>query len=256
MITASSDSGTVDLSSRVSEALSRIVTLRQDGQRYQITLPVLYPNGNSAAVEISPNGGRLFVSDMGLGHLEAEYSGASAYYDRQARRAAERYGIRYDGHNVFAIDVSMPQVEAAISAVSNASVQAASSAIMKSLEDKDRRWNEEVYDRVVDVFDHVAVQRVESVSGVKDVWTAHNVVSFPSGRKAIFEFVSPHANSVANKFMMFSDLAEATAPLTLNCVVADLEKFNRARGAMLSDLANVIPLAASNDQFAAFAKAS
>jgi hypothetical protein len=255
MITASKGS-TIDLSSRVSEALSRIVTLRQDGQRYQITLPVLYPNGNSAAVEISPNGGRLFVSDMGLGHLEAEYSGASAYFDRQAQRVAERYGIKYDGHNVFAIDVSMHQVEAAISAVSNASVQAASSAILKSLEDKDRSWNEEVYERVVSVFDQSNVQRTEDISGVKDIWTAHNVVSLRSGGKAIFEFVSPHANSVANKFMMFSDLAEAKEPLALNCVVPDLEKFNRARGAMLSDLATVITLGASNDQFAALAKAS
>ena len=256
MIVSANSGSTIDLTGRVRDALSRIVTLRQDGDRYQISVPVLYPNGNGAAVEISPNAGRLFVNDMGLGHLEAEYSGAEAYYDRQAHKAAERYGIKYDGHNVFAIDVSMNQVEAAITAVANASVQAASAAIMKSIEDKDRRWNEEVYDRVVSVFDPSHVQRTASIAGGKDIWPVHNVVSVRSGGKAIFEFVSPHANSVANKFMMFSDLADSEEPLALNCVVPNLERFNQARGAMLSDLANVITLDASNDQFIALAKAS
>lgn len=245
-----------DLTSRVREALTRIVSFRQDGDCYKISLPVLYPNGNSAAVEISPNAGRIFVNDMGLGHLEAEYSGASSYYDKQARRAAERYGIRYDGHNVFAIDVAFHQIEAAISAVSNASVQAVSAAIAKSIEDKDRSWNEEVYDRVAEAFNRMNVQKAADIAGSKDVWHVHNVVSLGSGRKAVFEFVAPHANSVANKFMMFSDLAGSDEPLALNCVVADLEKFNRARGNMLSDLANIITLGATNDQFIALAKAS
>lgn len=92
-------------------------------------MPVLYPNGNAVSVEITPNGDNLFISDMGIGHLEAEYAGASAYYGAQARRAAESFGISYDGYSVFAAKASFGQLEAAVLAVANASVQAAALAI-------------------------------------------------------------------------------------------------------------------------------
>ena len=240
-----------DVAKRVSDALSRIVRVKRDGEKLTINLPILYPNGNGSAVEITPNGDKLFVSDMGLGHFEAEFSGASSYYDAQANSAASRYGIRYDGHSVFAVKVSMHQLEAAIGAVANASVQAATEAIHKSVEDTSRRWNEDVFDRLKSVFDNSLISKTADISGFRDTWEAHNVVTLRSGGVAIFEFVSAHTNSVSNKFMMFSDIAnsnEADA-ISLNGVVEDIPAFNKARGSMLGDIAEIVALDATNDDF-------
>jgi len=43
------------------------------------------------------------------------------------------------------------------------------------------------------------------ISGRDATWTAHNVVRFPNRSLVVFEFVRESQNSVANKFMMFSD---------------------------------------------------
>ncbi|WP_147307901.1 hypothetical protein [Fulvimarina endophytica] len=240
-----------DVAKRVSDALSRIVRVEEEGGKYTINLPILYPNGNGSVVEITPNGDKLFVSDMGLGHFEAEFSGASSYYDAQANSAASRYGIRYDGHSVFAIKVGLHQIEAAIGAVANASVQAATQAIHKSIEDTSRRWNEDVFDRITDAFDKSLIAKTMEINGFRDAWEVHNVVTLESGGKAVFEFVSPHTNSVSNKFMMFSDIANSDEAnlISLNGVVEDIPKFNKARGTMLSDLAEIIALDASNDEY-------
>ncbi|MDG4892729.1 hypothetical protein P9272_03920 [Mesorhizobium sp. WSM4976] len=222
-------------------------------ERVRVSMPVLYPSGSGCTVEIGFSADKVFVSDMAAGHTEAYLAGATDYYDHQAKRAAERFGIGYDGHSIFVLWAPIDRVEGAITAVANASVQAASLAVLKAEEDRERRRNDEVYERVRQIFGAPSVAKIVQLEGRRAVWPAHNVVTLSQGKRAVFEFVSMHANSIANKYMMFSDVAARDEGIALNAVVRSLATLG-VKGGMLSDVANVIELTASNDDFLRYAR--
>ena len=192
---------------------------------------------------------------MGLGHFEAEFGGASEYYDSQARQSAEHFGVGYDGFSIFAVEVPLARIEGGIAAIANASVRAASSSILKAAEEKDRRQNDIVYDRIARIFDPKIIAKSVEVRGARDVWSAHNVVMFPTGGRAVFEFVSAHRNSISSKFFMFSDLSSAGAAFALNAVV-EKRSAMPASGAMLEDVGNVLEIAANDDIYRQYATTS
>lgn len=243
------------IENRIKEAVARLMATRGSPDSIRVSVPVLYPSGSSSTVEIGSIGETCFVSDMGFGHTEAFLANAGDFYDRQARDAAERFGIGYDGQSIFLVHAPIDRIEGAIAAVSNASVQAASLAVLKASEDKERKRNDQVYDRVRSIFGADAVTKSAEIEGRHAVWTAHNVVSLPRGRRAIFEFVTAHQNSVSNKFMMFSDIASRHQELALNSVVRSVANLG-AKATMLQDVSNVIQLDASNDDFLRYAKAA
>ena len=80
------------------------------------------------------------------------------------------------------------------------------SAILSASEEKERRDNAELYERVREFFGDRAVAKREELGGREAKWAAHNVVTLPNRRKAVFEFVTAHTNSISSKYMMFSDL--------------------------------------------------
>ena len=142
----------------------------------------------------------------------------------------------------------MEKIEAAITAVSNASVFSASNAIYKAAEEKDRHRNTELFEKVVQVFGNKYVAKAAELKGRDAVWDAHNVVILPSGRKAIFEYVSESQNSIASKFMMFSDLAKADHGFSLTSVVSNIERIGK-KGSMLADVSTILALAANDDEY-------
>ena len=228
---------------------------RNLAERVRVSVPVLYPSGANSAVEISFSADKCFVSDVGLGYGECLLANAADFYDVQARRAAERFGIGYDGHSLFVLWAPVDRMEGAIVTVANASAQAASLAIMRAGEDKDRRKNDEVYDRVRSIFSGSAIARSADLAGRRSVWNAHNVVTVSKGHRAIFEFVTPHQNSISNRFMMFSDLAGGGGAISLNSVVEDLDAIG-TKGEMLQDVSNVIELNSSREDYRRYAEAS
>ncbi|MEP3431581.1 MAG: hypothetical protein ABJN98_23060 [Roseibium sp.] len=239
---------------RVIDARDKIAAVREDGKSIRVSIPVVYPNGNMAALEITPSDASAFITDMGLGHLESEYSGAEAYFDSQAKKAAERFGVSYDGYNLFAIEVPITNLESAMIAVANASVQAASNAIYRSIEDRSSASNDQVYERLLGVFGANSVEKSVEIKGLRETWPAHNVVVLNTGSTAIFEYVSSHQTSISNKFYMYSDLMNSEKTLSLNSVVENINSFNKAKGQLLADISHVVPIAAKNSQYERYAK--
>ena len=238
---------------RIRESVSRLMTIRHEGEGFRVSVPVLFPSGSGSAVEVIPGKDTAFVSDMGLGHFEAEFGGVSEHYDNQAKKAAEQFGVGYDGYGIFAIEVPLNRIEGGIAAIANASVRAASAALLRGAEEKDRRQNDEVYDKISRIFGQNMIAKSVEVQGVRDVWPAHNVVMFPTGERAVFEFVSAHRSSISSKFLMFSDLAGAGFPFALNAVVQKRASMPAA-GAMLENVGNVVELAASDDIYRQYAR--
>jgi hypothetical protein len=239
---------------RLKQAVSRLMSVQVEGERARLTVPVLYPSGSSCAVEIMTTGDKCFVSDLGFGHMEAEMYGAEDFYGISAKAAAGRYGIGFDGLSIFTTWASLDKVEAAISSVANASVQAASVAILRATEEKDRHKNSELFDRVRSIFGAAAVARTADLKGRDADWQAHNVVLLSDHRRAVFEFVSENTNSISAKFLMFSDLSKRKDAYSLNSVVRSVEKLGN-KGAMLADVSNILNVADPAAEFIRYAKA-
>jgi hypothetical protein len=240
---------------KIEEAVADLISARVDGSRARITLPLLYPSGSGCAVEVIVNGENCFVSDFGFGAMEAEMQGADSLYDSHARKAASHFGIGFDGMSIFATWASLGRMDAAVIAVANASVQAATWAIMSASEEKERRDNAELYDRVREYFGELAVSKREELSGRDAKWPVHNVVTLPKGKRAVFEFVTSHSNSISNKYMMFSDLSRREDAYSLNSVVKSIPSMGN-KGAMLADVSHVIELNSPRETYVRYAEAA
>jgi hypothetical protein len=241
---------------RVRQALSRIASAREGGDgRIIVSVPVLYPSGSTASVGIDSNKDQCFVSDLGMGFAEAEFEGAADSYGRAASATAERFGVRYDGHSIFTLWVPMDRIEAAIINVANASCEATGQAIRAAAEIKFPRRNEQLFQRVARVFGEQSVARRADVVGRHATWEAHNVVALPNQRKAIFEYVTEHQNSISSKFLMFSDIKQADETVSLNAVVSRIDQLS-PKAQIIGDVANILALRATDHDYLEYAKAS
>jgi hypothetical protein len=242
--------------SLIAQAMARLVHTQLTGESVVVSLPIMYPSGAFVGVSISVSGNKCFVSDSAIGLREAEMAGASDFYDSVAGKVAESFGVRYDGASVFAIDASIERVEGAAAAVGNASASAVARALSKAAESKERVKNNVVFDIVASIFGRPNVEKTIDIPGRDAVWPAHNVVTFSDRHRAIFEFVSAHTNSVANKYMMFSDISKIEDhQMSLVSVVNSIETIG-AKGAMLADVSNVIELTADRSIFKKYARAA
>jgi hypothetical protein len=238
---------------RIEEAIASLVSVRADGNRARITLPLLYPSGAGCSVEVTVNGENCFVSDFGFGAMEAEMQGADSFYDSHARKAADHFGVGFDGMSIFAAWAALGRMDAAVIAVANASVQAATWAIMSASEERERRDNAELFERVREYFGERAVSKRGELSGRDAKWQVHNVVALASRKRAVFEFVTTHTNSISNKYMMFSDLSRLEDTYSLNSVVRSIPRMGN-KGAMLAGVSHVIELDSPRETYVRFAE--
>jgi hypothetical protein len=240
---------------RIEEAAAGLISVRADGDRARISLPLLYPSGSGSAVEVMVNGDNCFVSDFGFGALEAEMYGAEPFYEKSAKRAADRFGVGFDGMSIFKTWASLSRLDAAVVAVANASVQAASAAILSASEEKERRDNAALYDRVREFFGDHAVAKHEELGGRDAKWQAQNVVTLSNRRKAVFELVNAHPNSISSKYIMFADLSRVEEAYSLNSVVKSIPHIG-SKGAMLADVSHLVELDSPKETYLRFAEAA
>ena len=250
------DHANQDLTRRVSDAVGRLMAVRASiGGKLFLDVPVSYPSGSAAVVEIEQNGDKIWVSDMGMGCIEAEMMGARESYQHIARSKAGEFGVEYDGSAMFVLWVPIDRIEAAIVCIANASTQAAADAVRLASEAHHKRQEDIVFDRIQNVFGRQHVARTVEVAGKRTAWEAHNVVLLQNGRCAIFEPMSKHANSVSSKFLMFSDLRDADLQISLNAVVDNAQSLD-AKAQMVGDVANIIELKATDETFRKYGMAS
>jgi len=220
-----------------------------DGGRVMVDVPITYPSGSSVVVEVEQNADRIWVSDMGMGLVEAEMMAAQDSYQSLARAKADEFGVGYDNSAMFVLWVPSGRLEAAIVCVANASAQAAADAVRSAAEATHRKQSSVVFERIKSVFGARMVSKSVEIRGKRSSWEAHNVVLFPDAHRAIFEPMTMNANSVSSKFLMFSDLREpGMAHYSLNAVVENVKELD-AKAQMVGDVANIIDLKASDDVF-------
>jgi hypothetical protein len=199
---------TIDLKAAVEKAARELVSVQHRQQASFVVVPSLYPSGASAVVKIERRGHGFFVSDFSFAFHEAQQSGGSHIFARQARGVAERAGVSFDGQSFQVDGIDADALASVISAVSSVSVEAANIVDHRISEQKFADAAERLYGRLVSLFPADAVKRDVEVTGASNTkWHFATSVMSEKGRPVtLFEPVTNHHNSVANASMKFRDI--------------------------------------------------
>ncbi len=198
---------------RITEEVAReIVSTEQFGSASLIKTPIMYPSGAMAVAHVTQHQDRFFVTDMGVGHQEAEILGASLYFSRHGKDLAAQFGIRFDNQAFFVTEASRSQLAGAVTIVANCSAESVALAAYRAA---DRRFAEEadiLYKRLTRIFTKDKVDRdVEFVGSSSHAWHVAAVVRLDN-HKALFEPVSKNHTSVVNAAAKFHDIARLEYP--------------------------------------------
>lgn len=235
-------------------AANLAVALHQPEGSY-VRTPILYPSGATVVVRVEMVGNSFRVSDMGGGYAEAESMGAAAGFARQAKIVAEASGLVFDQHAFVVSDASRDQLIGAVIAVANCSQEAAHVTATRHVEKKAHDANERVYKRLVSVFTPEHVQRDVEVAGASNTkWHVGALVTVDH-KKAVFEAVTRHRNSVVSAAVKFHDFARLEKPPARIAVVDKKADFGTLLG-VISQAAQVVEESASAQTLQRLAKAA
>lgn len=240
----------------VAEAAAReLISLdhRADGSFVQT--PLLYPSGAYVVVAIHGGPDRYLVSDFGAGYREADLMGAGTYFSRHARGVADSAGVGFDQHAFFVLEIDRDQLAGAVATIANCSHDAVAIAAFR-LADKARSdASAKVFERVSRVFPAHSIARDAEVVGSSTYkWHVATLVTI-DGRRAIFDPVAPHHNSVFAATAKFHDIANLPEAPARIAMVQDTQAFSTYLN-ILSQASNVIELRASNKTIRSLAMAA
>jgi hypothetical protein len=213
-----------------------------------VQMPLLYPSGSSVVVRIDIMDTDYFVSDMGLGLQEAEMMGAPRTFKNSAVHIAENAGIQFDQHSFFVARASREQLVGAVTTIANCSLEATIVTAHKIAEDKADNAVEILQQKLTDIFTAKSVARDVEIRGASaTAWKVAASVRV-GDHYSLFDFVSPHPNSVAAAVTKFVDISELQNPPKRVAVVRDKSRLG-TRLTVLARTANVIEVTAPERVF-------
>jgi len=193
-----------------------------------IQTPLLYVSGSHVVVRVDAGDldGSWFVSDYGMGAMEADMLGAIIGYKRFARIVAENAGVKFDENAFFVAQVTTSQLAGAVTTIANCSQEAVAVTALRQAERKSTEDQAILYDRLVRIFTPIAViHETEMVGSSTTTWPFSNVVQIDGRPRAIFETVSLHKNSVASVATKFHDISLLELPPRRVAVVRNRDAF-------------------------------
>lgn len=198
---------------QVADEIAReIISTEHIGSASLVKTPIMYPSGASVVVQITRHHDRYFVTDMGVGHQEAEMIGASNFYSRHGKDLAAHFGIRFNNQAFFVTEASRERLAGAATVVANCSAEATALSAYRAADRRFAEGADELYKRLTEIFTKPKVARDVDVAGSSSHhWRVAAVVSL-DGHKALFEPVSKHHTSVVTASAKFHDIARLDTP--------------------------------------------
>jgi hypothetical protein len=237
------------------EATRELVGVQERADGVYVTLPLTYPSGASVVIRVDGTDERFFVSDFGMGYLEADLMGAGSLFSRHARPIAEAGGVGFDQRAFFVVEVGRDHIAGAISAVAACSHEAVVISAHKLTEKTSRDQAIVLYERLVRVFPRSSVERdPEIVGSTNTVWHVASLVRVGK-RNTIFDVVTKHPVSVTTASTKFHDIARLERPPNRVAVVSDKNEFGTYLGVLSMD-ANVIEHSAPDQTYIKLAEAA
>lgn len=192
------------IAEEVARALVRITT-REESAR--LSLPLLYPGGAMVGVEISRLRDGFLVSDAGTARREAGLLGGERSFVQFAPTVATRFGVRFDHNMFFDVNVVRDDLMIAVSAIANASKAAVEQTAMHLATVEHADYQAMLWSRLERVFTPKIVARTPMFKGRRESWEFDAAVQI-RGRMALFDVVTPYANSVNSAVTKFVDVRD------------------------------------------------
>ncbi len=237
----------------IDEAVKNLVSTRHALAGSLVTMPVMYPSGSSVVLEVSIQGDKCFVSDMGTASEEAEMMGTSRYFKSEATRIAAGYGIKFDGRMMFVVEVPVENVQGALVIVANASGDAARAAANKQAERHEYDAKEMLYERLLSVYRTKDVAKdAEAIGNSNHKWKISVLVK-DHIRTWMFEPVSGYYITAVGTAAKFHDFAVLENPPARISVIKSREDIGDFFGLVAGASSKVIQ---STEPDSSFVKSS
>jgi hypothetical protein len=234
---------------KVSEAVTNsLVTQANFAGSTIITVPLLYPSGSHACVQIALHGDRFFVSDLGYGYQESQLIGAEGIFTKNATLIGQKYGVKFDNQSFFVAESSESMLASVVTIVSNCSVECASVAALKASEIRPKVEIEQLQAKLDRIFGANSVEKNSDFIGSSShKWPVAAKVT-NGQQKILFDFVTPFHVSVVSTSAKFHDIARLDfAPRRIS-IVKNVEKMKDYIG-ILSQSSNVFELDSEPEVF-------
>lgn len=235
---------------RTAEEVARaLVRVSARDENVRLSLPLLYPGGAMVGVELSRLRSGFLVSDAGAARREAGLLGGERAFKRIAQDVANRFGIRFDHNMMFDLDVSEGHLVPAVMAVANAAKTAVENTAMHLAMNEHADHRAYLWDRLQSAYGFAAVLREQAhYRGASEEWDFDAAVRV-EGQYALFQVVTPNANSVnsaVTKFLDVMDLGEKLAPRRVAVVT---NKDSTPRLLVLGRTARILSAQAPDEQY-------
>lgn len=242
-----SPSGFNELAHRIA---SELVTAEATANGIRVITPVLYPSGTHVPIRATQMSERTFlVSDEGAASSEAEMMGAERIFARQARRAAEKCGVRFNSFELFEIEAPIDRLPAFIAIVADASRLAVEMTAASLAGNLDKVRKKTLADKLVDVYGADRVHLGATYRGQSThLWEFDAIVKC-GDRELLFNVTSPEAQSVSATYMKFDDIRRVDgAPRTV-ATLTNREAFSKDHLTILRRAALLIDESAPTEEF-------
>lgn len=245
------------IDSELERVLSRLVDARRSEEGTVVTLPSMYPSGSPVNVRVSFDGQVCFVNDMGQASHEADVLGATQrIFLNQARRVAEEFGVQFDNHCFFAVQVPLDRLSGAIRVIGAASQKAVMLTQDKLSEINDSAIRADLLDRLNAVYGEKRVERDVALTGSSShKWGFVGRVMTERG-PVLFDAATAAPPSVYGAVAKFSDIRMLENPPKGVICVPNLERFTPDYRNLLQQAANVIEISSPDETFRRIAEAA
>jgi hypothetical protein len=238
---------TEGVSAAATRAVTEFVTLRHISETSFVSLPMAYPGGSFVTVAVYRSRQGFMVSDHGFAYREAEALGAQRAFAKTAAAAAEAGNVFVGKKSIF-VDTTEPDLGRAIMDVAKASWTVADKIVERASEEAAAELEEHLSARLISLFGEAHVRSdTEAIGASTNPWEVSAIVEL-DGRRAIFQAVANHANSVYRTSTAFRDIGALDSPPKLISVVQSKTAFG-PRLALLTQAGSVIEQGQSDQVF-------
>jgi hypothetical protein len=197
------------------DALRENLTRMADqGKGLRVTTTTLLPSGALVAVSVKPSRqGSYDVSDDGAGRkdlLTLGYHEVTSADTKRGRATADKLGLVFDGEGFSLRGVTADQLTGAIVFVAEAAREWAASAVANATRRAEQALVQRVEERIRAALPSAEMDRGQELAGASTKRHRFDlVISLPNHRKAVFEVVTPNANSLSATHLKLFDLMGA-----------------------------------------------
>lgn len=230
------------------EAAAQLSRVRGFDGGARLTVPVLYPSGAMVTVSVSGSPNRFLITDDGGAAREAEMMGASSYFTRQGRRAADRTGVRFNDFEFFEIDATSETLPGFIAIVAEASRLAAQLTSDHLAERLDKATSETLTRRLSELFGEAYERDRHDIVGASSRAWHFDALVRGRDRLVAFNTVTPAANSVASAYLKFDDVRRIENAPKLVAILVRREAFSNDSLVMLGRTARWVDAAAPDSE--------